>query len=176
MIKATAILITKENEYPKEVLAPLFFNFDELVVELNCPNIYKRYELALKARNDLIFFKDDDCIIDVDELFKHYNGRITNAITAHHREYYAGRGMTLVGFGAFFPKSMVNFSKYLSRYPIDDLFLSQTDRIFTFLNRPHNTIVMPIKNLESATDSTRMYQQPDHWENLEIINERLLNL
>src|ERR1700753_1949500 len=114
-MKVSAILITKEKKYPKEVLESLS-DFDEIIVKTECPNILTRYELTLKAKNEVIYVQDDDCIIDSQELFKYYNGQITNAITQHHRDFYSKLGMTLIGFGAFFPKKMVDFKKYTDKW------------------------------------------------------------
>lgn len=172
---ATAILITKEKEYPKEVLDSLPF-FDEVIIETNCPNILRRYELAEKARNDIIYVQDDDCTIDVKELFYKYNDRITNAITQHHIDWYKDTGITLIGYGAFFPKQMIDFSWYIDKYGIDALLLTQADRVFTYLNQPHNSIVMDINNLPTATLGDRMSTSPGHWENLENIKRKLCAL
>lgn len=174
MIKATCVLITKKSEYPKEVLASL--DFDEVLIETECPSIYRRYELALKAKNDLIYVQDDDCIVDPQLIFEKYYGLITNAMTPHHFEAYKNTGITLVGWGAFFPKHMIDFTKYLEKYPKDDLFLSQTDRIFTYLNQPFNSIVMDIQHLPTAVEPGRMSTSPDHWDNLAKIKERLYNI
>jgi len=132
--------------------------------------------MVTQAKNDLIYVQDDDCLVDVRELYKHYNGQLTNAIKRGHLESYRGSGITLVGWGCFFPKKMVempDLEKYIKKYDIDDLLLSQADRVFTYFNQPHNSIVMPIIDLPRATDSTRMSTQSDHWTNLQEIRNRL---
>lgn len=173
---ATAVLITREKEYPREVLKTLEGKFDEILIETECPSIHRRYELALKARNELVYVQDDDCTIDPEKLFKAYNGQITNALTSHHLERYKNKGITLIGFGAFFPKSMIDFSKYLDKFPADDLFLSQADRVFTYLNKPFNSQLITINHLPSATGPGRMSTSSDHWSNLERITWRLNTL
>jgi hypothetical protein len=175
-MKITAVLITKDKQYPQEVLDSLLGKFDEILIETNCPSILKRYQLALKAKNDVIYVQDDDCIVDVDRLGKKYNGQLTNFISPGHQDSYQGTGITLIGWGALFPKEMLDFSKYIDKFGIDPLFLSQADRVFTYLNQPHNSIVVDIKHLPRATDSTRMYTQPDHWNNLELIKQRCAQL
>lgn len=175
MIQATAVLITKEKEYPKEVLDSLP-EFEEVLIEVNCPNILRRYELASQARNNLIYVQDDDCIADVEKLESLYNGQITNAMTEHHFNWYGGSGITLIGWGAFFPKDMINFDRYLDKYPIDELFLREADRVFTFLNQPHNSFVMDINILPTATLGDRMSSTSEHWETLSKIKERLYTL
>jgi hypothetical protein len=175
MIKATAVLITREKEYPKEVLASLP-EFDEVIIETECPNVYRRYELAMQAKNDLIYVQDDDCLVDVMRLYQSYNGKITNYLTPHHYRSYQTSGITLIGWGAFFPKKMLNFDKYLGKFGMNPLLLSQADRVFTYLNQPHNIIVTDVNHLPRATDETRMYVQPDHWNNLNKISEQLISL
>lgn len=172
---ATAILITKEKEYPKEILSKLP-KFDEVIIETECPSILRRYELAQKARNTIIYVQDDDCIIDVDRLYNYYNGRITNAISQHHKDWYKGAGITLIGYGAFFPKQMVNFDKYLDVYGVTPLFLTQADRVFTYLNQPFNSVVMDITHLPTATAEGRMSTSNGHWENLELIKKQLYGI
>jgi hypothetical protein len=174
-IPATCVLITREGEYPQEVLDSLPL-FNEVIIETECPSIYRRYELARKAKNNLIYVQDDDCTINVEELLYFYKGRLTNAITQHHKEYYAGMGVTLVGFGTFFDKRMIDFSPYLAKYPKDKLFLSQTDRIFTYLNRPFRSVVMDINQLPRGNEPNRMSTSSDHWDNLAKIRERLYNI
>lgn len=173
---ATAVLITREKEYPKEVLDSITPHFDEMLIETECKSLHRRYDLALRARNDLIYIQDDDCIVDVISLFKHYNGQLTNSISQEHYDSYDGLGITLVGWGTFFPKSMVNFKPYLDKYGVNPLFLSQTDRVFTFLNQPFNSIITEIKHLPTASDETRMSTQSDHWSNLDRIIEQLNSL
>lgn len=171
-MKISCILITKDTVYPKEVLDSLP-EFDELIIETKCTNILRRYTLTLEAKNDVIYVQDDDCIINVPELLKHYNGAITNATTEHHQQFYAQLGMTLIGFGCFFPKKLINFEKYTNKWGIDSLLLSQADRVFTYLNKPFHSIIMDIKHLPRATDNSRMSTQPNHWNNLELIKEKL---
>lgn len=171
----TAVLITKEKVYPPEILATIPEEY-EIIVETECPSILRRYELIEKAKGDIIYVQDDDCVIDVKELEEKYNGKLTNNMTQHHFNWYNGSGITLVGWGCFFPKEMVNFDRYLDKYPIDKLFLREADRVFTYLNQPHNTFVSNIINLPTATLGDRMSSTGEHWETLSQIKERLYAL
>ncbi len=147
MIKATAVLITREKEYPKIILDRLT-DFDEIIIETECPCIYRRYELAQKAKNDIIYFQDDDCLVNYQELFTYYNGRITNEMTEHHLKYYEPLGATLIGWGAYFPKSMLNvLDKYIEKYGIDIHLMREADRIFTYLNKPFNSVTIHHEDL-----------------------------
>ena len=176
MIRATAILITKDNSYPQEVLSSLP-DFDEVLIYTNCPNIFGRYTLALKAKNDLIYVQDDDCIVeDIELLYAHYDGTITNFMQGSHTELYRGTGITLIGWGAIFPKHLIEFSRYTNRYGMDEHFLREADRVFTFLNQPQNTIFGTIKNLDSASDGSRMWRADDHFQRLEKIIQKCFDL
>lgn len=172
---ATAVLITKEKEYPKVILDSLP-PFDEVIIETECPSVLRRYEIAQRAHNELIYVQDDDCIVDVLELYKHYNGQLTNAISSHHFNFYQGTGITLIGWGAFFPKKMVDFSPYIDQYGITNLLLTQADRVFTYLNQPHNSIVMDINHLPTAMAEGRMSTSAGHWDKLEQIKQQLYGL
>lgn len=175
-MKITAVLITKDSVYPQEVLDSVKPHVDEIIVETNCPSIYRRYELAKHAKHNMVYVQDDDCIIDIELLKQAYNGHLTNFITSEHRESYEHTGITLVGWGTLFPTKMLDFRPYLDVFGENPLFLSQTDRVFTYLNQPHNSIVVDVKHLPRATDDSRMSTQPDHWENLTKISEQLKSL
>lgn len=171
MIKATAVLITTKTEYPQEVLDHLKDDFDEVLICTESPNVYQRYVLASKARNDIIYVQDDDALLDHNELFKHYDGRLTNAITEHHHNYYKDSGATLVGWGCFFPKKMLaSFGKYVDKYGLDFHLYREADRIFTYLNQPHNTIIGPHEDLNQLD---RMSHEPRHYEYMREALEKL---
>lgn len=172
--KVTAVLITKLPEYPKDI--PIE-GFGEVIVRTNCPNIYERYVQASRAKNEIIYVQDDDCTVDYRGLFAHYNGRITNAMTSR-RKYYddvSGGHITLVGWGTFFPKSMLSvFKQYIDKYGTDDEHLMrEADRIFTWLNYPHNSINYPHVDLERFVDDNRMHADPNHFAYVEQVAKKL---
>lgn len=163
MEKISCILIEKGDTYPQIILDRLTLGFfDEIIVETNCPNIYRRYELAKKAANDICYFQDSDCFINYQQLWKHYNGRITNTMTEGFKNFYDPLGCTLMGWGSYFPKSMLSvFDKYIAKYGMDEHLYREADRIFTYLNKPFNTIIMPHQDL--FQDNTRMSVEPEHF-------------
>ena len=164
-IKVSAVLITREAEWPRD--ARVDFDFDEVLVGTKSPNVFRRFELAMTARNDVVYVQDDDCSIDIEQLWRKYDGRLTNAQTPEHQRVYGGTGMTLIGWGAFFPKRLIDFSRWIARYgKVDQM---ECDRIFTFLAQPHNTIVMPIRQF---TRPVRMCNQPGHYQ----VRDRLLTM
>ena len=159
----TAVLITREDEYPKDVV--LDFEFDEVIVCTRCPHVFRRYELAAEARNEIIYFQDDDAVINIKDLWTHYDGRrITHAITPGHKKIYEGTGVTLIGWGSFFPKHMV--TEFVEEQQTwrdlvgDQVFEAEADRVFTFRHGPHNSVVMPIWQFRRPV---RMSDRPDHY-------------
>jgi hypothetical protein len=178
MEKITCVLITKNKEYPELVLERIYQDFfDEVLIVNECPSVYHRYLAAGKATNDIIYVQDDDCFINYQVLFKKYNGQLTNSMTTPFVEKYKNMGCTLVGWGCFFQKSMLGaFDKYIAKYGIDEHLLREADRIFTALNKPWNTVIMPHEDLFQTPD--RMGYQPDHYtsanEALEKVKELLI--
>lgn len=162
----TAVLITREKEYPKEIdKAAMAEVFGEVMYRTESPSVYERYLGPAFAKNDIIYVQDDDCIVDYKELWKHYNGQLTNFITAQHEMFYRGTGATLVGWGCFFPKSMLSvFDKYIEKHGTDAHLLRDADRIFTVLNQPHNTIIGD--HVDFAPQVGRMWNEPNHWSSM----------
>lgn len=162
MNNVTACLITRDKKYPMEIQLN---GFGEVLIRTESPSVYERYKLAMEAKNDIIYVQDDDCIVDYDELWRYYNGSITNAITDHHFRAYQGTGATLVGWGCFFPKSaLACFAKYIERYGEDAHLLREADRIFTVMNQPHNTIIRNHHDFRPQVE--RMWQESNHWSSM----------
>lgn len=170
----SAVLITKHPEYPSDISLE---GFGEVIVKTNSPNVYERYAQAANAKHDIIYVQDDDCIIDYKTLFSKYNGRITNSMPAGRNNFYkkiSGGRITLVGWGAFFPKHMLaSFERYTSAYGRDFNFYREADRIFTWLNHPHNTIILPHIDLERFVAGDRMHADPKHFEYVNEVMRKL---
>lgn len=150
MNKITACLITTKKEYPSLILERLTCTnfFDEILIATESPSVYKRYELAAEAKNPIIYVQDDDCILNYQTLFRSYNGSITNAMTKPFLSRYEQMGCALVGWGCYFPRQILSsFDKYINTYGKDAHLLREADRIFTYLNKPHNTVIMPHEDL-----------------------------
>lgn len=167
MEKVSCVLITREPEYPEIVLERLDLGFfDEILIVTECPSVYHRYLAAAKAKNDIIYVQDDDCLVNYQVLFRHFilngGGQITNTMTLPFQEKYKDAGCTLVGWGCYFPKKMLSvFDRYIAKYGIDAHLLREADRIFTNLNQPWNTVIQPHEDLNQTQD--RMGYQPEHY-------------
>lgn len=169
--KITAVLIEKSPVYPKLVLERLDLpgTFDEILIMENCPSVYHRYLIAQKAQNSIIYVQDSDCFVNFQVLFEKYDGRITNAMTKEFIAKYKDTGITLLGWGAFFDKKMLTcFDPYIAKYGENDPhLLREADRIFSYLNQPHNVVELPHEDLKEAQDSTRMGYEKIHYESMD---------
>lgn len=168
--KISCILITREKEYPKIVAERLDTGFfDEIIVVTECESIYHRYLAAMKASNDIIYVQDDDCMVNYQHLFLYYGSGdlITNAMPKEFVEKYKETGCTLVGWGCYFPKSMLEgaFDKYIAQFGVDAHLLREADRIFTYLNQPFNTVIMPHEDLPQ--NGKKMSDDPDHYTSMD---------
>jgi hypothetical protein len=69
-------------------------------------------------------------------------------MTLPFQQKYESTGCTLVGWGAYFSRDKISvFDKYIERYGMDDHLYREADRIFTYLNKPFNTIIQPHEDL-----------------------------
>ncbi len=177
--KISAVLITKLEVYPEIIMERLDLNdfFDEIIVVPQSGSVYNRYLAAGGAKNDIIYVQDDDCMVNHQVLFRKYNGQITNTMTKEFQEKYATMGCTLVGWGCYFPKSMLScFDRYIAKYGVDDHLLREADRIFTHLNQPWNTVIQPHEDLRQSTDPDRMGYHPDHYKSAQEALEKAKTL
>lgn len=172
--KISCVLITQQAEYPEIIMQRLDLGlFDEIIVVAESGSVYNRYIAAKQAKNDIIYVQDDDCMVNYAVLFNHYNGHITNTMTLPFQEKYQDMGCTLVGWGCYFPKHMLEvFDRYIVKYGADDPhLLREADRIFTAMNKPWNTVIMPHEDLFQTPD--RMGYQPNHYTSAAVAIEKV---
>jgi len=173
--KVSAILITKEKEYPREVLRNVeSAGFGEIIILNNCDGIFRRYE-PTPAFPD-IYVQDDDCIPDIEQIFSEYDGRvITCGMTEHHLKGYSKSRICLVGHGAFFPKKLIeSIEVYRKQFGIDEDYIVETDRIFTFLNFPQRRVETKPLLLDSSYSKDRLSMKEDHYRNLSKLEKKLM--
>lgn len=146
--------------------------------------VYGRYLAAKRARFDTVYVQDDDCTTDPLEILRHYNETaaalgahvvMCNMKPAHAVAAYYQWRIKLVGFGAVFAKSCIEFGPYFNRYDHDQLFRIECDRVFTALNE---CVVcqVPVTDTEYASDDDRLWRKSDHGERMREINIRLRGL
>lgn len=138
--------------------------------------VFGRYRAALKAKNDVVFTQDDDCIVDAGAVVEAYEaGKVTCNMPVAKRAEYSSLGcnrIALVGWGACFSRGSVHkMQPYLDRYGVDDLFLRECDRVFTALNEV-KLIDVPFQHLPHAFKG-RMGNEARHLADLDAIRQRI---
>lgn len=151
------MLITRESEWPRDAI--LNFPFDEIIIEPACAGIHRRFELALQARNEIVYVQDDDCQIDIPKLFQHYDGDMTYAITPGHKGIYdelCGSRACLIGWGCFFPRGLADPARWQAYVEAHgDVPSIEADRVFTWFAGPRLPVVMPIRSLRRQQAMSR---------------------
>lgn len=193
----SAVIVTKGGRDLAPILKTLE-PFDEVIVwdnsmqDINRPEyanlhyiapledhkVYGRYCAALSAKHDTIYVQDDDCLIDPLALLALYTDKmkvLCNMTEKHSAHPYYKWRIKLVGFGAFFQKSMVNFDSYTAQFPMDDLFMIECDRAFTALNVCVEAHV-PITQMPYSGDQDRLWRLPDHGTRMQEINRRMRHI
>ncbi len=164
----SAVIVTRGDVDLRPVLATLPFEnvivWDNSVTNLK---VYGRYAGICLAVKEVIYVQDDDCVVPTEtilELLKRYEPRaVTCNMTEAHQLMYATTGIALVGWGAVFDRFLPDpaFARYLERYPKDDLFLRECDRVFTGLSRK-NIVTLPFEHLPHAHSRTKMGYDSHH--------------
>ena len=176
----SAVLITKDPIYPKEVLEhTASFGFGEILILTNCDSPFRKHELFQKAKFETIYYSDDDAICPIADLLALSKPDIINcALKQGHFDAYKDSKATMgLGWGAIFPKSLLkSLDKYVKIYGEDEVYKRETERIFTYLNHPQNRLVLPITDLPSAWAPDRLWRQPNHNQFRQIAEDRCKNL
>jgi len=175
----TVCLITKDDVYPSIILNSVFkFPFGEVLIRTHCDSPHRKQELFEKAKNDLIYYQDDDCIAPIEQLLEQSDPtKINCAMKPSHLMQYAQSKIALLGWGSIFPKSVIKvLDKYRAEYGEDDLYKRETERIMTWLSYPQNRMELPIIDLPSAMAPDRLSMQPGHYDFIPIVEERCLNI
>lgn len=142
--------------------------------------VFGRYLLAEASPTKYVYVQDDDCLIDAEKLCEQYHpGELLCNVKPHHHQVYSSQypGITLVGWGAIFPRSMVDFKPYLEKFPCDELFYRECDRVFTWLNRDKTRVAdIGVEDLPHALGKDRMGCEARHGSDLMEIRRRLATL
>jgi hypothetical protein len=173
-------LITKDPVYPLEILQDIQkYPWGEILILTHSDSPYRKHELFAKAKNEVIAYQDDDAIVPWGDIMALSRPNIINvAMKESHFEAYKGNRATMgLGWGAIFPKSILqSLDKYVSIHGVDDVFKRETERILTYLNFPQNRLLLPIIDLPSAYAEDRLWRQPQHVPYKQIAEERCSKL
>ncbi len=176
----TACLLTKEEVYPQVILDNVNnYPFKEVIIGTHSPSPYLKHELFKQVKTKYIYYQDDDAIVPIHILLQNSEpDKINVGMKQGHYEAYAGSRATMgLGWGAIFPKSLLeSLSKYTDKYGYDNVYQRETERIFTYLNYPQNRIVLDIQDLPSAYAEDRLWRQADHEVFKELAISRCNNL
>lgn len=138
---------------------------------------FGQYLKAQEACDDVVFFVDDDCVVDPAPIVAAWEwGRIVCNMPAEFRAAYENQPDKLMGFGSCFERSLIRptFERYFRHFPIDPVLLREPNRIFTGLNQDRIKLVdVPKRDLPWATAPNRLYRQPDHLMMAAVARERV---
>lgn len=176
----SACLITKDPVYPKVILDQLLqFPFGEILILTNSDSPHRKYDLFKKTTYDYIYYQDDDAICPIGDVA---NIAETDVITlamkpGHFSAHQNNRATMGLGWGSIFPKKMLESLKlYTDKYGEDEVFQRETERILTYLNFPQKRLSSMIIDLPSASDGSRLWQQPHHVSFKELAESRCATL
>jgi hypothetical protein len=166
----SAVLITtgKRNKELGQVIADIskYEYIDEILVSFDraFTGTYHRYLMAARAKNDWIYFQDDDCIVkNLEEIYdKRDQGRITLGMKEARWNIYRDSKVQLIGWGAFFHKDLIKvLDKYIEKYGTDQYLMREADRIFTYLNNT-KMVKVEVDDFDCATNSYALCVDPEH--------------
>lgn len=125
---------------------------------------YGRYLGAIKAKNDIIYTQDDDCIVrNLPDLISKWDGtQIVNLLKPSHIPMYGNH--TMAGWGMLFDRRWADcLQRYIDRWGDDYIFRRECDRIFSILcPTGFSTYPGDIEDFPSANDESALYRQSDH--------------
>ncbi len=172
-------LITKDPFYPKAILDHLSqFPFGEILILTNSPNSAAKDQLFKKAKYDHIYYQDDDAVCPINELVQEADRDIiTCAMKPGHIQSYSRLRIACFGWGSIIPKKAVDqMHIYIDKYGEDELYKREYDRILTFFNFPQKRLDLPIYDLPSAYAQDRYSNQPHHYTNIPMMEQRCKEL
>lgn len=173
-------LNTKESVYPQEILDHLnIIGFDEIIITTGSDSPHGKYTSFAKARNDLIYYQDDDAICPVTRLLETSIPEMINVIMkpGHYTQYSKTRMTMGLGWGSIFHKKFLKSLKlYTDVYGEDEVYKRETERILTYLNYPQNRIPAEVHDLPSAMAEDRLWRQPKHYDFMRVVEDRCSSL
>lgn len=170
--QVSACLVSREPIDPQIMWS--LDGFGEVIIGDGSHGVYGRFEAIQQAKFDIVYTQDDDCVVDVPELMRQWDGHFVSNMRPNRAAEYAGN-VTLIGWGAMFRKTLASILvKYTQQWGRDALFLRECDRIFTGLTT-HKTVFVEVENLPSAYEG-RLGNDPQHWNYLAQAKQRVVQL
>lgn len=184
-ISNVSVVIPTDGKRVKEldaVRAHLeLLGFKDIILATGDRKMMNRYDACKKAKNDIIYTQDDDCIIEnIPELLKKYDEDLIVCNTKLERMVYYERicsgKIALVGYGAVFHKDLLKaFKQYTSYFEEDDTLYREADRVFTWLNLKELVLAdRYIKDFPVAMEGMSM--DTEHFPSMYIMIDRLKQL
>lgn len=172
----------KRKEELETVLRHLEMNgFKDIIVAEGEHMILNRYDAIQKAKNEIIYTQDDDCIIsNIKQLVDLYDENKIVCNAKFDRMVYYNRlcegKIALIGYGAIFNSSLIgHMYEYINKFGEDEILYREADRIFTWLNDKELIIADGyIQDFPCA--NTGMSTERDHYTSLYIAMDRLQQL
>ena len=175
-MNVTAVIVTRGDLSIDDLLTLrksilLCAAIDEVIVWDNSRTpkdvrVFGRYAGAMLAKNEYVYVQDDDCVVDVKKIMAAaVPGRVVCNVPVDRRAEYAGTGVTLIGWGSVFAKSIImpSFCGYLMNWPQDELFERECDRLFSYVNKRRVVLVdAELKHLPQAHGADRMGREMRH--------------
>jgi hypothetical protein len=170
--QVSACLVTREPLDPQIVRS--LEGFGEIIVGDGTRGVIGRYEAVAKAKFEIIYSQDDDCVVDIPALMAQWDGHFISNMKANRVAEYPGQ-ITLMGWGCMFRKELIDvFDEYIDRWGLDALFRRECDRVFSGLNR-HKNVFVDVENLPIAYVD-RLGNDPEHWTYLAQIKKKVYEL
>jgi hypothetical protein len=170
-VNVSAIIVTRGDVDLSPCLSSI--DADEVIIRRGHGGVWERWEAAISAKHDVVYVQDDDCVVDFAGVIAAYDERdvACNMLASHRSDYLDG--IALVGWGCVFHKDMLNaFGHYLMRFPEDEIFRREADRVFTGLN-PVKLIDLGVHHLRQAFGADRMGREARHGDDLKEIRRRI---
>lgn len=176
----TAVIVTRGDRDIRQVVQSLDA-FNEVIAFDNSKlakdmMVFGRFLAARGARNEHVYWQDDDCLVDSAALVAQYQpDEILVNMPANRRQEYAGTGIQLLGWGTVAPRASVEvFEQYFKTHLADELFLRECDRVYSYMSRDKIRLTeVWMEHLSYAHGTDRMGREPRHRTDFLKIRERL---
>lgn len=165
-----AVLITRGGTDIEEITAG-WPAFGQVIIHTGAPNVFARWENLFRAGKQIVFVQDDDCIVPVKQLLKHWSEDDKILLNVPPGE------SLMVGWGALIRRGYAHrsFQRYLERYGMDALTRTFADFVVTSIT-PCRTVDLGHEDLPWATGADRLYNQPGHYDGQDEIRARCKEL